>query len=225
MSNVNKDSRLFQEFPPVSREQWEAVIKEDLKGADYDKKLVWKTNEGIAVQPYYRAEDVKQLGYLDALPGEFPYARGKKINKNQWYIRQDMEVSDFAKANAKAIEIIKKGATSLGFMLDCDHELQASDVQTLLKGIDLTQIELNVTAGPQSQKFLTFLNEYIRSQKIDPAKVEGSLCFDPFGYVTVYGNFCKSLEYSMNFCAALVNLVKPLPKFRVIAIKDRKSVV
>lgn len=219
MSNVNKDSRLFQEFPPVSREQWEAVIKEDLKGADYDKKLVWKTNEGVAVQPYYRAEDVTQLGYLDALPGEFPYARGQKINKNQWYIRQDIEVKNFASANTKAIEIIKKGATSIGFMLDCDHELQVSDVQTLLKGIDLTQIELNVTAGPQSQKFLTFLNEYIQSKKIDPSKVEGSLGFDPFGYVTVYGNFCKSLEYSMNFCSALINLAKPLPKFRVIAIK------
>ena len=42
MSNQKK---LFEEFPGVSTEQWEAVIQKDLKGADYNKKLVWKTAE------------------------------------------------------------------------------------------------------------------------------------------------------------------------------------
>ncbi len=49
--------RLAEEFPPVSTEAWEAAIRADLAGADYDKKLVWRTEEGIAVRPYYRAED------------------------------------------------------------------------------------------------------------------------------------------------------------------------
>lgn len=49
------------QFPPVSTAEWEAQIARDLKGADYDKRLVWKTDEGIAVRPYYRAEDVAQL--------------------------------------------------------------------------------------------------------------------------------------------------------------------
>ena len=47
--------KLFTEFPPVTTEQWEEVINKDLKGADYDKKLVWKTQEGFSVRPYYRA--------------------------------------------------------------------------------------------------------------------------------------------------------------------------
>ena len=37
----NKEEKLFTEFPPVSTEQWEEVIKAVLKGADYHKKLVW----------------------------------------------------------------------------------------------------------------------------------------------------------------------------------------
>jgi hypothetical protein len=41
--------KLFAEFPPVSTPQWEEVIAKDLKGADYEKKLVWKTQEGFAV--------------------------------------------------------------------------------------------------------------------------------------------------------------------------------
>jgi len=55
------DLKLAEEFPPVSTAEWEATIRADLKGADYDKKLVWRTDEGIAVRPYYRAEDTAGL--------------------------------------------------------------------------------------------------------------------------------------------------------------------
>ena len=52
---------LGQEFPAVPTAAWEAVIAKDLKGADYDKKLVWRTEEGLAVRPYYRKEDLVGL--------------------------------------------------------------------------------------------------------------------------------------------------------------------
>jgi hypothetical protein len=45
---------------------------------DYEKKLVWNTLEGFSVRPYYRTEDLKDLHYLNTLPGEFPYLRGTK---------------------------------------------------------------------------------------------------------------------------------------------------
>lgn len=65
--------RLMQEFPPVPTEEWEAAIRADLKGADYDKKLVWRTEDGIDVKPYYRAEDTAGLS-------QFPFApRGWKM--------------------------------------------------------------------------------------------------------------------------------------------------
>jgi methylmalonyl-CoA mutase len=53
--------KIREDFPPVSTDEWERAIHEDLKGADYEKKLVWKTDEGIAVKPYYRAEDTAQI--------------------------------------------------------------------------------------------------------------------------------------------------------------------
>ena len=57
------------EFPPVSTAEWEAQIARDLKGADYQKRLVWKTDEGIPVRPYYRAEDVTPRDPLANLAG------------------------------------------------------------------------------------------------------------------------------------------------------------
>jgi len=70
-----EELRLQAEFPPVSKEAWEATIVADLKGADYEKKLVWKTEEGLAIRPYYRAEDA---------PGTFPARRATA----GWEIRQ-----------------------------------------------------------------------------------------------------------------------------------------
>ena len=55
MTNIQK---LFAEFEPVSKDKWKEIAIKDLKGADFDKKLVWKTDEGINVQPFYTAEDV-----------------------------------------------------------------------------------------------------------------------------------------------------------------------
>ncbi len=52
---------LAKEFPPVPTAEWEAAIAKDLKGADYEKKLVWRTEEGIPVRPYYRGEAVTGL--------------------------------------------------------------------------------------------------------------------------------------------------------------------
>jgi methylmalonyl-CoA mutase len=68
---------LGQDFPPVATATWEAAIQKDLKGADYEKKLVWRSDEGLAVRPYYRSENLADLGAQTAsVPGQFPFVRG-----------------------------------------------------------------------------------------------------------------------------------------------------
>ena len=57
MSNTRE--HLFSEFEKVSTQEWEKVIEKDLKGADYAKKLIWKTEENFSVKPYYRNEDIE----------------------------------------------------------------------------------------------------------------------------------------------------------------------
>src|SRR5690349_21028037 len=77
--------RLRDEFPPVSAVDWDAAVRADLQGADYEKKLIWRTEEGIAVRPYYRAEDIHGLeAHTHAIPGVFPYVRGS--GSQEWQI-------------------------------------------------------------------------------------------------------------------------------------------
>jgi len=80
---------LGQDFPPVAKATWEAAIQKDLKGVDYEKKLVWRSDEGVAVRPYYRREALADLEVqTGSIPGEFPFVRG---DAKAWAIDQDSE--------------------------------------------------------------------------------------------------------------------------------------
>ena len=142
---AEKKEKLFDQFPPVSTAEWKAKVEADLKGAPFDKKLVWRTNEGFDVQPMYRAEDIEGLATTESIPGEYPYVRGTKSD-NDWLTRQEIPAEDAKAANAKAKEILTKGVTSLGFT-GCGSDYAA--VSALLDGIDITTVEVNFRCCPR----------------------------------------------------------------------------
>ncbi len=135
-----KQESLFAEFPAVSTEQWESVINKDLKGADYERKLVWKSAEGFNVRPYYRAEDLQQIKFLDTQAGQFPFVRGICSN-NAWRVHQTVEVTSAKEANAEALDILMKGVDSLGFKISAAG-LTAAELDTLLEGIHIPSVHL-----------------------------------------------------------------------------------
>ncbi|MBR0276419.1 MAG: methylmalonyl-CoA mutase small subunit, partial [Prevotella sp.] len=141
----NNKERLFTEFTAPTTQEWLDKIEVDLKGADFQKRLVWRTNEGFNVQPFYRREDLKDLKTPDALPGEFPFVRGNKKDSNSWYVRQNIKVDDPVEANKKALDILNKGVDSIGFKLG-HAELSAEFIETLLKDIRLDIVEVSYRA-------------------------------------------------------------------------------
>ena len=73
--NEEGTKKLFTEFPEIATSMWEEKIKADLKGADYEKNLIWKSDEGISVKPYYRQEDLESLDYLEGIGNLKNYIR------------------------------------------------------------------------------------------------------------------------------------------------------
>ena len=212
-----EDNKLFSEFPPVSTEKWEEVINKDLKGADYEKKLVWKTIEGFKVKPYYRAEDLQNLEYLDSNPGQKPYTRGKHADNNVWDIRQDITEKDPAKANAIALDALKRGATSLAF---CTKGIASEkDMETLLKGIYVDAIKVNFTCA---EDYLAVLKMYVAVAKkngFDTKKLEGSCNFDMYRYALTHGDFHRGEEGDYKAAAELLAYAKEeLPLFKVFTV-------
>jgi len=211
---ADSKQKLFTEFPPVSTEAWMNKVTADLKGADFDKKLVWKTNEGFSVKPMYRAEDIEGLAQTSSTPGEFPYVRGTKTD-NKWSVRQEIEVENIEAANAKALDILNKGVDSLGFIIDSE-DVSAENIAALLKGICLECVELNFkTCACASVQLAQILAAYFASVNVDPAKIKGSLNFDPIGRELARG---KQFEAAAKAYAELVEATKALPNFRVLAV-------
>ncbi len=174
MTKTNQE-RLFAEFPEVSTSTWEEVINKDLKGADYARKLVWRTAEGFNVRPYYRAEDLAGIEFLGSKAGEFPFVRGIG-KKNKWRVHQTIAVNCVTEASAEAQEILKKGVDSVGFCLSA--ALTAEELDTLLSGIDLTQTEV-VFNGKSLAKTANLLLDKLDGMEIDKKHVRVSFGIDP----------------------------------------------
>ncbi len=154
LTRMVKKEKLFDQFPPVTTEEWMDKIRTDLKGADFNKRLVWRTNEGFEVKPFYRMEDVENLMYINTLPGEFPYLRGTKIRNNNWLVRQNIEVTNYSEANRKALAILMKGIDSLGFIIADPESINEKNFDLLLERIFLGGVELNFPPMVKQRKFL-----------------------------------------------------------------------
>ena len=206
--------KLFSEFAPVSTEEWMAKITADLKGVPFEKKLVWKTGEGFNVNPFYRAEDIEGLKTTESLPGEFPYVRGTKKD-NDWKVRQNIEVTCFKGANEKALDILNKGVTSLGFIIK-GSDVNAENIATLLDGICPECVELNFnTCNCKAEMLIGILADYFKGKGADLEKCKGSVNYDPFKKPLVKG---KENEDWVEAAAAVLKAGAALPGYKVLAV-------
>ena len=211
---ANKE-KLFTEFVAPTTQEWLDKIEVDLKGADFQKRLVWRTNEGFNVQPFYRREDLANLKTPDALPGEFPFVRGNKKDSNVWYVRQNIVVDDPKAANAKALDILNKGIDSLGFRLP-GKSVSKETVATLLDGIYCDIIEVNFATCPRhSVELAEILVAYFAEKGYDKEKVVGSIEFDPMAKMVMKG---KDVTPVLEVAPKLVEVLKEYPNFRCIAV-------
>lgn len=192
-------------------------VTADLKGADFEKKLVWKTNEGFKVKPFYRREDLEGLKTTEGLPGQYPYIRGNKKDDNTWFVRQDIRVDNPAEANAKALDLLNKGIDSLGFHIKA-KDLNADYIRTLLKDICCECVELNFkTCQRHTVELAKLLTEYFKEKGYDPEKLQGSLDFDPISRMMKKG---KNVSGLIANAKELVEVMAPYPKFRCIAVNS-----
>ena len=207
--------KLFTEFPPVPKEVWEEAIVKDLKGADYQKKLVWRTMEGFSVQPYYREEDLKGLKNVGGKAGEFPFVRGTK-DDNTWLIRQDYLVkNDFKKANALALDGMMKGVTAVGFDMSETEKVLKADLKALLKDITLSAVEVNFK-GCKDLNLLKAFISYVKESKVKASQVRASFDYDPLKQLNATGMYSKA--DAKKLLVKAVEMVAEFPHITVIGV-------
>lgn len=214
----NNREKLFAEFPPVSTEAWEAAIAVDLKGADYERKLVWRTNEGFNVRPYYRAENLEGLETLNAAAGEFPYLRGVS-GDNNWLTHQTIEVAAPAEANATALQMLNAGVDSLGFEIK-DENFSEADLDVLLKDIYMPAVDLTFS-GKKMPHVAALVLAKAEKEGVSKDDIRVNFCIDPIvKHLSMKGDWCEKCGGTKCFdkIADLVAKTKEYKHVRVVTV-------
>ena len=165
------DNNLFKEFEPVSSKQWKQQIQYELKGADYNETLVWKSPEDIQVRPFYHFDEAISTNVT--------------TKATTFKIAQAIFVFDLDKSIARAKDSIERGAESIIFYIDNEQ----TDVEKLLQNIPLKQIEIQFNLGFLSVDFISKIESICNN--LD-ATVFCNL--DPIGHVAKEGNWFTSDE-------------------------------
>ncbi|NJX16499.1 methylmalonyl-CoA mutase subunit beta [Tamlana crocina] len=169
---------LFSEFNDVSAKQWKQKIQFDLQGADYNQ-LIWKSNEGIDVKPFYHADD------FEALP------KITDTKASNWNICQSIFVAHVEKSNTAAINAIQRGADSIQFVLP---SIDIS-VEELLNNIDVTTVSVHFKPLFLSEEFVKKTLQFSKNIHIET---------DVIRHLAKTGNWYKSLNHDFKQFESIV---------------------
>ncbi|CDF80711.1 methylmalonyl-CoA mutase, small subunit [Formosa agariphila KMM 3901] len=154
MSTKNKT--LFSEFGPVTKDAWLEKVNIDLKGGDFNKKLVWRNLNGIDIQPLYTTED------------SIKYLKNTGENAQALVNYRSVEVASAAQGNTLALKAIKEGINGLVFQIKTE-----TDVATLLQSIDLNTITVSFVLGEYALAFATNFFAYAEQNVSDKSNLNG----------------------------------------------------
>lgn len=113
---------LFSDFNPVSSKEYKQKIQYDLKGADYNETLVWHSDEGINVKPFYHRDELENIQPIPGMP-------------QQWYIGEAIFILDARQSAETANRAINDGAEAIYFQADTPF-----DVETLFSSLDSKEV-------------------------------------------------------------------------------------
>jgi len=195
---------LFSEFKPAKTEEWEGLLNQGLKGADYKQELRWESLEGIEALPFYRKEDLEKLPHIE---------RGIKIHTPaEWQFCEVIETAGPKKANQLALQALEGGADSLWLTMQITsgdgltggqrgiHVQNLDDLKVLINGINLEKTELVFNSGIGSVGVLGLMKAFLHDagESHTPESPAGesisplgnrpiSFLYDPFTYMAAHG--------------------------------------
>lgn len=206
------NKKLFTDFPEITTNIWEEKIRTDLKGADYQKKLVWKSDECIPVKPYYREEDLKDLDYLEGIGN----LKNQSDAPNGWLVCQQISpAGNFPEANDRIKDALKGGAQAIRIQLGQAGLPDLSMLEELLDGISLGDTELHFGGCLGADRLYQALCKLASQKGTESSELSGCLGADPLGKMAETGIPIASFE---NLGALVTKVKDSSPDLKVIEV-------
>ncbi|MFD1314748.1 methylmalonyl-CoA mutase family protein [Namhaeicola litoreus] len=193
-----KNKPLFSEFGPVTKENWIEKVKVDLKGADFDKTLVWKNFSKIEIQPFYNDED------------KIEFLQNTGENAQSLLNYRHIEVTSEAAGNRLALKAIEEGMN--GLLFSFSDEVSPAK---LLKGIDLNQIAVSFVLNKNVIEFAKNFIDFVQKSGVSFANVKGYFNTEIISHYVTTG---KIEAQSFDASAELIKLTKDFPNFKTVTI-------
>ena len=197
------DVKLAADFEAASREQWLALVDKAIKGAEFEKKLVSKTEDGIRVDPIYTRADALP-GSEAVVPGSAPFTRGAHISVEGlgWEIRQGVSAADPAEANTQIMTELQGGANGIVLEIAAPGKLgcridSAADLATALKGMDLELAPVELKAGLDAAACARHFIAALPSLGTPAGQVRAFLGLDPIGTLARFGTLSAPLDVAL----------------------------
>lgn len=220
---------LFKDFDAITAQQWKQKIQFELKGADYNKTLIWESLEGIKVKPFYHADDLVEPKHLDK-------------NSDSWKITEFIYAGNAEIANKKALKALQKGAQSIYFTIPSEDISPSLLLQNIPLETTLVYVEF-LFASPEyylhwkafentTNKGLFFQNDilahlsktgnwYVNQEKdvelfVALTKQHKKIVIDATVYQNAGANFTQQLAYTL---AQLNEYISLIPEVELTELK------
>jgi len=153
MTDTSAPFDLASGFAPATFEKWRQLVDKALKGADFDRKLVAKTADGLRIEPLYTRADTL-AGAASAVPGKAPFTRGThgKVQDLGWQIHQRVVETDAAAANKVILEELEGGANGVVLQIAGPGQngikiASANDAAATLPGVFVDYAPVQLAGG------------------------------------------------------------------------------
>ena len=201
---------LASDFEAATRDQWLALVDKAIKGADFEKKLVGRTADGIRLEPIYTrgtAEPQRQA----AVPGQAPFTRGASatVDGLGWEIRQGISAGDPDRANTEIMTELKGGTNGIALDIEAPGQAgcrirSAADMAAALSGMRLDLAPVELRAGLGAADAASHLLAALPGLGLAPKSAQIFLGLDPIGSLARWGTLPAPIEQTLAETMALV---------------------
>jgi len=199
--NTTDDLPLAAEFPPAQEEQWRKLVDGVLKGAPFEKRLVTKTYDGLAIDPLYARK-------ADARPV------AARALGTPWSIMQRVDHPDPAAANAQALNDLENGATGLSLVLAGAvgaYGYGLADDTAIARALTDVYLDagiaLDIDAGAQGEAAARAIVALVNRRAIAAGAADVSFGLDPIGAAAAAGGSAEPWQsLAARFSATVVDL-------------------
>jgi methylmalonyl-CoA mutase len=191
MAEQHGPLHLASGFAAADYDAWRRLVEKALAGADFDKRLVAHTADGLKIKPLYTNADTLP-GSKDAPSAASSLTQSSAENGLGWQIHQRVVERDPTTANKVILEELEGGASGIVLQVASpgQHGLaiaSAGDMARALKGMHLDLAPVQLSAGLAAPAIARTFLAAVAAMKGTPETPASRLNVDPIGALARFG--------------------------------------